>query len=147
MAKTYLNGVSDCPVITRISNEATPVHHAKVASTVDYDTLTTGRFVGLNSSGEAVLADKDTPIPAVGCLAYNAEQEWALGNVSGSKKYTYVDMYNEYLTVKASGLALTPGQIVYLSTSGDITQTKPTSGLVQQVGIAISADEFIVKVS
>lgn len=42
-----------------------------------------------------------------------------------------------------TGLSLGP---VYLSTNGTLTQTAPTSGFIQQLGVAVSATEIMIQI-
>ncbi|MDD2885282.1 MAG: hypothetical protein PHT48_09590 [Dechloromonas sp.] len=41
---------------------------------------------------------------------------------------------------------LTAGMPIYLSTSGTLTQTTPTGGFIQQLGIAVSATSMLIEI-
>jgi hypothetical protein len=45
-----------------------------------------------------------------------------------------------------TGASWTPGGVIYLSTNGTLTQTEPTTGFSQVVGIAHSADVIIIEI-
>jgi hypothetical protein len=43
-----------------------------------------------------------------------------------------------------TGLTLTEGEDYYIGTSGVLTTTPPTSGIVQQIGVALTTTEFLI---
>ena len=150
MTTNYIHDVSEQPVITRLSNESRPFHHDKV-ETGWHSGLTTGKFVGLNTTGNLVEADarSSVNVPAIGALVINARQSWTLASKSGNKDYVEMDAYEEYVTFKVAGLDdFTIGQPIFLSSGGGITQNYPwaTDEISQQVAWAVSADEYAVRI-
>lgn len=45
------------------------------------------------------------------------------------------------------GAGWTPGGIIYASTNGTLTQTEPTSGFSQKLGVAHDAETIIIEIS
>jgi len=83
--------------------------------------------------GYAVYADASLDLPAIGI---SMEAIDAGGNVniqSGGK-----------LTITGAGW--TDTLPVYVSTVGALTQTKPTSGFIQEVGVAIGTDILLINI-
>ncbi len=107
--------------------------------------------VGINSDGQLVSAngDYDNFVPAIGILlkpvygnrwnlasiAYNGEiihnADWAWAISEGSQGFVPI-----YLDTNISGY----------TSSGNLTQIKPTGKLVQQIGVAIGPNILVVKV-
>lgn len=101
--------------------------------------ISQGQLIGINSSGQAVLADADagTPIPAVG---------FALRDVASGEKGAFA-IAGELID---SSWSWTAGQKLYLSgTAGGLTATAPSTAtnLVQPVGIALSATKVLLNIS
>lgn len=145
----YINNATEVVVIG-LANQAAPCHDATIAAGW-HSGLTTGKFVGLNSSAQYVAADSDaaTPIPAMGALVHDQRQSYSVMGLAGNKDYSAASAYDKDVKFKmAGGPTLTPGQPIWLSSGGWITQTYPTDQdkLRQQVGVALTSDSFLVKV-
>ena len=145
----YINDFSEQPIITRNVNENTPFHHDTV-ETGWHSGLTTGKFGGLNSSGNMVEADARAAVlvPALGAFAINARQSWSGAGLSGNKDYAEMDVYEEYLTFKHTDFDFNIGKPIFLSSGGGITQNIPatTGELYQQVAWAVSANEYAIRI-
>jgi len=145
----HINDLAEACIVIRPSGKAVPFDDGSVAAGW-ISGLTAGIFVGKNSSGKMVHADarSSVRIPALGALALNASQSYAVGSKTGSEDQKSVDAYADYLTFKNTGFSLTPGQPIWLSSGGGITQTMPTEvgNLRQQVGFAVSATEYAVRI-
>ena len=146
----YLNNLADEPVVIRINDDAAPFDNGQV-ETGWHSGLTTGKFAGKNSSANVVEADAAAAvqIPALGVLTYDARNSYSVAGKTGNKDYNFVDMYHDSIVVKlGTGLTLTPGQPIWLSSGGGITQTHPAviGNIRQQLGFAISTTEFSVHV-
>jgi hypothetical protein len=87
------------------------------------------------NAGQLRLADKDLGIPAVGIC---------LSTAAAGKKATYM-LFSGYTSGKLSGLVA--NTVYYLGAAGALLTAKPGAGLIQAVGIALSATEFMVAVS
>lgn len=96
--------------------------------------LTPGKAVNINN-GQLRLADKDLGIPAVGIC---------LSTANAGAKATYV-LFSGYTSGKLSGLVA--NTVYYLGAAGAMLNAKPGVGLIQALGIALSATEFMVAVS
>lgn len=86
--------------------------------------LTNGQLVGLNSSGQCVLANSGTILAigvCIGNFAAGATAQILLFGLNGA----------------VTGLV--PGTHYYLATTGSFTSTAPTSGSRQPIGYAIQA--------
>lgn len=98
-------------------------------------TISRGQLVGINASGQAVLADADagTPIPAVGV---------ALDGVASGEQLG-VALQGE---LEDTTWTWTPGDRLYVSgTAGGLTATRPSTAtnLVQGAGFAKSATRVV----
>lgn len=146
----YINDFDSQPVITRDVNESTPFHHDKV-ETGWHSGLTTGKFGGLNSSGNIVEADSRAAVKiyALGAFAINCRNSWAGAGLSGNKDYNYMDLYEEYLTFKHVDFSFDIGKPIYLSSGGGITQNIPnvTGDIYQQVAWAVSSNEYAIRIT
>jgi hypothetical protein len=108
--------------------------------------LDKGLFIGLNSDGDAVLAnsgiDGETAVEAKGAA-------WDDGYITGSGTTKYLDRIGFVRTNKLYGFSgLTPACNVYLGSGGGITQTAPvTPGQISQVlGFALTADTIFIDI-
>lgn len=102
-------------------------------------TLPTTSDIGGNRAvgtvnGYAVYADCSTGVIAVGIsmVAVSSGEDVILQ--SGSK-----------MTVTGAGW--TPGGTIYVSTNGTLTQTEPTSGFSQKLGVAHDAETILIDIS
>lgn len=96
-----------------------------------------GDLLGYSSGWYLADADAATPIPAL----VIAMEDGAAADIIGVTKYASIYDTDE---------ALTAGGELYLSgTAGDVTATAPTAAayLVQKVGIALGADNYLVDLS
>jgi hypothetical protein len=93
------------------------------------------------SGGKAVLADlryaDSTDVSTVGLL---------LGITQGAA------IAGGWVSVVSIGIlnglaGLTPFMPIYLSTVGNITQTPPTTGYIQRLGVAIASDTIYINIS
>jgi len=145
----YLNDLAEQPKVVRIYDTARPFDEG-VASTGTHSGLTQGKFVGKDTSGNVVEADarSSVNVPAIGVLAYSSQQPYTYGSKTGNKQYDCLDMYDDHLTFKLTGLTLTIGQPIWLSSGGGITQNHPnnTDDIRQQVAWAVSASEYAVRI-
>lgn len=91
------------------------------------------RAVG-TSSGYAVYADSSTPVQAVG-ITMSATSSGENAKVQTGGK----------MTVTAAGW--TPGAPVFLGANGTLTQTEPTSGISQVLGIAHGSDVILIEIN
>ena len=146
----YINNLDEPPVITRNVNESTPFHHDTVEDGW-HSGLTTGKFGGLNTSGNMVEADARAAVnvPALGAFAINARQSWTVNGLSGNKDYPEMDVYEEYLTFKHVDFDFDIGQPIFLSSGGGITQNIPnvTGDIYQQVAWAVSSNEYAIRIT
>jgi hypothetical protein len=105
-----------------------------------------GEFLGVNTSGKAVLADSgegdDSAVEAKGA-------SWSDGTYGTSDVTLYKDKLSYVRHGKLYGFSgLTIGGTCYLSSGGGITQTEPTKvGAIKQVvGFALTADTIWVDI-
>lgn len=86
------------------------------------------------SAGQVFIADNTTATPgSVVGLSVNAAQLGAIVNVRSGGK--------------ASGFSgLTPGAKYFLGTTGAITTTRPTTGILQVIGVAQDASTLVVQI-
>lgn len=89
-------------------------------------TIEVGDVVGI-SSGEAVLADKDTQISAVGLAK----------SIQGS--IVYIQTEGKFANADS-------GDNFWLGTNGTIVNTVPTSGMVQQIAIRQDAQNLLISI-
>jgi len=114
-------------------------HGAPLASGT---TFAEGDLVGLNTSGELVLATgvSGSFIAARG-FVLTGSTVGAFGATKTLTKATYFERG------KLNGLAgLTQGGTVYLGTAGGLTQTRP-GNYIQAVGYAVSETEVIIDIT
>lgn len=133
--------------IISLGNQTTPhdIYSAPVNAAVSDALVIEGTFVGLNSSGELVLADSRNSAsrPAArGALIHSHQNKDFRGNVLDT---------NEQMSYCRAGKignlsGLTPGATYYLSSGGGITSTKPASAgdLSQEVGYAESPTVLVI---
>lgn len=88
------------------------------------------RAVAIDGSGELIYASSDLQIPAVGIVRDAV--------MSGNE----VAVYRGGRVGGFTGLV--PGSVYYLSTTGLLSLTPPSSGILQPLGTAASATEFLV---
>lgn len=89
-------------------------------------------LVAINSSGQALRADADSPA------------KFAVGYADAAIAAGTIGQVNLICGLSGGRTGLTPGHIYYLSaTAGGITTTKPTSGIVQQVGVALNSTTLL----
>lgn len=148
---TYINGADDV-VVRKVTEVAAP-HVSFTVSDGLHSGLTAGMFVGPNSDFELVQADcraSEGPISAYGIIVHDARQSYTVGTfISGNKDFKRVDVYEDNFTIKLSNADITLSQgPIWLSSGGGITQNEPdvTGDLKQQVGWAVSEDEFVVNI-
>lgn len=92
------------------------------------ETLAPRDLIAINASGQMVKADADDPA------------KFSVGYVTGAVTSGASGTANLLGGIITGFTGLTPGALYYLSaTAGSITTTKPTSGIVQAVGVAISS--------
>jgi hypothetical protein len=110
----------------------------KVNSSV---TILEGQLVGVNSSGEAVLADKDAGDGPVFALGF------AVRDAAGAS--------GDYVTIASQGIvdgftSLTPGARQFASgTAGGVTATRPTGAgdAIQAIGLAVASTKIAMNVA
>lgn len=92
------------------------------------ETLAARDLIAINGSGQMVKADADDAA------------KFSVGYVSGAVTSGASGTANLIGGIITGFTGLTPGALYYLSaTAGSITTAKPTSGIVQAVGVAISS--------
>jgi len=89
-------------------------------------TIEVGDVVGI-SSGEAVLADKDSQISAVGLAK----------SIQGS--IVYIQTEGKFANTDS-------GDNFWLGSNGTIVNTVPTSGMVQQIAIRQDAQNLLISI-
>lgn len=89
-------------------------------------TIEAGDVVGV-SSGEAVLADKDAQISAIGLAK----------SIQGS--IVYIQTEGKFANTDS-------GDNFWLGTNGTIVNTVPTSGMVQQIAIRQDAQNLLISI-
>lgn len=109
-------------------------------------TILAGLFLGLDSNGDAVLADNrsGSDLVAARGASYDNGTYGTTTNTKNKARASFVR------SGKLSGFSgLVPNALVYLSSGGGITTTKPvTSGyLVQEVGFVYDATTIYVDIS
>lgn len=92
--------------------------------------LPSGGLVALDASGELIRADAALQIPAIGLTREAAE-------IGDMVKIVQIGRINGFT-------GLTPGGTCWLGASGALTQTAPTSGLTQEIGVALTADTILL---
>lgn len=145
----YLNDTAAEPTIKRLNREAKPNDNGEVLPGM-HSGLTTGKFVGKDSSGFVTEADRraGSQIPALGALVNNARATGIIGTRTPTIDDNFVDYYDEDVVFEIVGLTLLINVPIWLSSGGDITQIEPTviGDLKQYVGYPVSATEFCVKI-
>lgn len=147
----FINDVAEVPVVVKLAGQVAP-HISEVIAPGWHSSITTGKFVGLNSSGQMreAGADSATLIPAVGAVAFKSQNDYSVAGETGNLEFQVVDAYRDSITFNTAALspALTPGQAIWLTSGGDISQDYPnvTGNIRQQVGWAVSAQEYIVQI-
>lgn len=121
----------------RLDNSVMPVGIAPDVKVMEaIEAIGAGKYVNIfNDSGtqKCQLADQSNDRPAHGFV-----KDAVLANANAT---IYFEGANDDLS------GLTPGARQYLSTAGGRTQTVPTTGLLQCLGIAISATEINTDIS
>jgi hypothetical protein len=115
--------------------------------TDEAENISKGYFLGINSDGDAVLAnsgidDKDA-VEARGAA-------WDDGTVGDAIKTVELDRIGFVRTNKLQGFSdLTPGGTVYLGSGGGITQTAPTDTdeIKQVLGFAVTDDTIFIDIA
>lgn len=106
-----------------------------------------GLLYGINSSGQAVIADRATgPQRAVGvAVSALSSAQQALGTHVALAQMAIV----ECAAADIAGGSFTVGGTVYLDTAGKYTTTKPSTEahIIQAVGVALSATKVAVNIS
>jgi len=126
--------------VTQVEDGQRVVKHGAVIASGT--TFVEGDLVGLNTSGEIVLATgvSGSFIAARGFVITPS----TVGEFGSAKVLTKATYFERG---KLGGLsALTPGGTVYLGTAGGLTQTRPAN-YIQEVGYAISATEVILDIT
>lgn len=148
-ATNYLNDLAEEPTIKRLNKAARPIDNGEVLAGM-HSGLTTGKFVGKDSSAYVTEADRRAAvaIPALGALVNNARATGVIGDKTSTIDDNYVDYYDEDVVFEITGLTLVPGQAMWLSSGGDFTATEPTEvgDFRQMVAWCISTTEFVVKI-
>ena len=116
--------------------------------------LVQGVFVGLDSSGNAKLADfrlSQGPVVARGALREDIQLKDPRGNVIETHARASFVTEGRISNITAVGsLTLTPGSTYFLSSGGGIQKESPatggTDGLDQKVGWAISSTDLIIEI-
>lgn len=106
-----------------------------------------GLLYGINSSGQAVIANRTTgPQRAVGVAVTSlTTAQQAAGKVVALTDNAIV----ECAAADIAGGAFTVGATVYLDTAGKYTSTKPSTAadIIQAVGVAMSATKVFVNIT
>jgi len=116
------------------------------SSTVVSAAVDEGEFLGINSSGEAVLADSGEGTNSA-VVARGAS--WSDGTYGTTDVTLYKPKLSYIRQGKLYGFSgLTMGGKCYLSSGGGITQTVPTKSgaILQEVGFALTADTIWVDI-
>ncbi len=109
------------------------------AGTPEQVTLVAGEALGgqravISSSGQLFYADKDNPAHLGRVVGITIGAASALDTVP-------IQLFGEL-----SGFSgLTPDAPIYLSNNGVLTQTVPTTGFLQKVGVAITSTVAVIK--
>jgi len=119
---------------------------ADIKDSTEAALISKGYFIGLNSDGDAVLANSGINSEAV----FEAKgAAWDDGTKGDAIKTVTLERIGFCRTNKLYGFSgLTPGSNVYLGSGGGITQTAPsvTDELLQVVGFALTADTIFVDI-
>lgn len=93
--------------------------------------LSSGKAVSIDSSGNAAICGNlDSPFkPCIGFVRH-LESDYAIVQVSGELQMSSTVSGTEY----------------WLSSSGNITSTLPSSGIIQKVGIGLPNNKLLVKI-
>lgn len=146
----FLNDLEYQPVVISAPDAVHPWLNAIPIVDGYQSGLTCGMFVGQNTAGNMVLADASAAvfIPAMGALIKNMQKTTTFNGQAFAKNDACGDAYNDNITFQAPGIVLTPGDPIYLSSGGGITQNYPdnTGDIRQQLGFAIGTDKFTVHV-
>lgn len=150
MTVTYINDATDV-VVNKINVNIGP-HISMDITDGAQSGFTTGMLVGMDSTPVAQLADARSTVllPAHGVVIMTSQQPWTIGENTGNYVYDRLDVYKDNITMKLTGgITFTPGQVVWLSSGGGITQNYPQGigNLRQQVGWAIATDTWVVGIS
>lgn len=112
--------LSESQVVQVINNTGVTIAKDKLVAIAGYD-AGSGKI-------EISLADQSTPVPAIGIMVQSLDDA----------EEGFIIPEGVAITVDTSGL--TVGDTLFLSTSGDFTNTAPTTGLVQEVGYVMRVD-------
>lgn len=146
----YLND-STSVVVRKITEVAAPHISRNIKSGVESG-VTAGKFMGPDSSFEAVVADNTAAVGvhAEGVPLFDYRQSYTIGTkISGNLDYKRVDLYEDNVTIKMTGANITLNNTpIWLSSGGSIQQDYPNEpGTIrQQVGWPLSTTEFVVNV-
>lgn len=105
--------------------------------------VTEGLFYGIDTSGNAVVADNTTPKAALGFAVKGlTTAQYNNGDAVALCQQGVI----EFATSEIAGGAFTVGAAVYLGASGGVTTTKPTTNtyLVQPVGVALTTTKAAI---
>ena len=94
------------------------------------------RMVSVNSSGQAVYADKDTP----------ATVRQVLGLTTGAAMNGVQATVLQAGEIAEPSWTLDPGTPVYLGNNGLLTQILPATGVILQVGVPLTAKMLLVDI-
>lgn len=92
--------------------------------------LPSGGLIALDASGQVIRADAALQIPASGLTREAAE-------IGAMVKLVQIGRVNGFT-------GLTPSGTCWLGTAGALTQTAPSSGLTQEIGVALTADTILL---
>lgn len=109
-----------------------PGSGGEVESYVAAASLGGQRAVGLDASGELVYADSSLGIPAIGVI----RDAVTVGATAEVRRMGKVNGFT----------SLSPSDVYFLSTTGLLSLSAPSSGMIQPIGVAASATELSVEV-
>lgn len=125
--------VIDAPIVNNITVvKPVAIHRAEPVAGEDIGVY---KMVAI-SSGNAVLADHTNPAHSRSTLGIN-DTFTTTGN------QTSVIVVGEIVNV---GWSFTVDDPVFLSTTGDLTQTIPTTGFLLKIGIALASDKVLIDI-
>ncbi|MEP7235241.1 MAG: hypothetical protein ABI778_08095 [Ignavibacteriota bacterium] len=109
---------------------------ANIVSHVAGISLGGHRAVVLDAAEHAIYADKDTPSHA----------NKVIGITTGAAAIGANTLIAAYGEIDEPSWAWTPGEAIYLSTGGLVTQTAPVSGFLLIIGFAITATKIFISI-
>lgn len=136
-------------IIEKIALNARPTWSGDVPSGL-HSGLTTGLFIGPDSSGNVALADNTASllIPARGILIENARQTTTIGSNAHTLNQNRVEAFGKSIIMQDDDWSWTINKPMYLVSGGGMSQIRPNEqGFYRQiVGYAIAADKVEVDV-